>query len=392
MKPILRRIRIRSRFTFRRRMIVIVLGLIIGVSSLLFTNAMAKQLRQKEKNEVQLWHYAMNKLIGDIDPDNPLLGYIINTDNNIPFLVADEKMKVIKSHLIPERVLDNPRLLRDKIHEMGTKNNVLLIYTWTNDVYYMYFDESWLLKALTFFPYIQLGIIIIFLAFVYITFLSTKQDEQNRVWIGLAKETAHQLGTPTSSLLGWIEYLRTQDIDQNIVEEMNKDLVRLMQVVDRFSKIGSETVLSESAINEIVGDSVMYFKSRIPKNVTLTYNGLAMAQQKAMVNEALFEWVIENLLKNALDALSGVGSLDVRLSDDDKWIYIDVKDTGKGIHKNNFKNIFKPGFTTKTRGWGLGLSLSKRIIEDYHKGKIFVLESEIDKGTTIRVALRKLDS
>ncbi len=392
MKSLFSRIRIRSRFTFRRRMLVIILGLIIGVSSLLFTNAMAKQLRQKEKNEVQLWHYAMNKLIGDIEPDNPLLGYIVNTDNNIPFLVADERMKVIKSHLIPQRILDNPRLLRDKIHEMGTKNNVLLIYTWTNDVYYMYFDESWLLKALTFFPYIQLGIIVIFLVFVYITFLSTKQDEQNRVWIGLAKETAHQLGTPTSSLLGWIEYLRTQDIDQNIVEEMNKDLVRLMQVVDRFSKIGSETVLSESAINEIVGDSVMYFKSRIPKNVTLTYNGLAMAQQKAMVNEALFEWVIENLLKNALDALSGVGSIDVKLSDDDKWIYIDVQDTGKGIHKNNFKNIFKPGFTTKTRGWGLGLSLSKRIIEDYHKGKIFVLESGMDKGTTIRVALHKLDS
>ena len=173
---------------------------------------------------------------------------------------------------------------------------------------------------------------------------------------------------------------------------MNKDIVRLTKVVDRFSKIGAATPLSEGVVNEIVGDSVMYFRTRVPKNVTLTYNGLAMARQKAMVNEALFEWVIENLLKNAMDAVSGKGTIDVRLSNDPGHIYIDVSDTGKGIAKSNFKRIFEPGFTTKTRGWGLGLSLSKRIIEDYHGGKISVLDSEIDKGTTMRIALKKIYS
>ena len=206
----------------------------------------------------------------------------------------------------------------------------------------------------------------------------------------LAKETAHQLGTPISSLLGWIEYLKTQHIDPSVVEEMNKDLTRLMKVADRFSKIGSETVLSPANVNEVVGSSVMYFRTRIPRNVTLSYNGLAIAPVQAMINGALFEWVVENLLKNSLDALQGQGEIDVRISDDLEWVYIDVKDTGKGIPKSNFKRIFEPGFTTKTRGWGLGLSLSRRIIEEYHKGRIYVVDSEPGRGTTIRIALKRL--
>ena len=190
--------------------------------------------------------------------------------------------------------------------------------------------------------------------------------------------------------MGWVEYLRSQPVDQSAVEEMNKDLTRLMKVVDRFSKIGSETILSPGTVNELVGNSVLYFRTRIPRNVSLDYNGLAIAPVKAMVNEALFEWVVENLLKNALDALQGKGKIDVKITDDANNVYIDVSDTGKGIAKANFNRIFEPGFTTKTRGWGLGLSLSRRIIEDYHKGRIGVLESEIDKGTTIRITLKKL--
>ena len=197
-------------------------------------------------------------------------------------------------------------------------------------------------------------VITAFILLGFIAFRSSKHDEQNRVWIGLAKETAHQLGTPTSSLLGWIEYLRSQDVDQSAVEEMNKDLTHLMKIVDRFSKIGSETPLT-------------------PANI----------------NAALFEWVVENLMKNSLDALQGHGSIDVRISSDDKNVMIDVKDTGKGIPKGNWKRIFEPGFTTKTRGWGLGLSLSRRIVEEYHQGKIAVIDSEIGKGTTIRITLKR---
>lgn len=377
-------------FSFRSRLVVIAVGLVIGVSSLLFTNNMAAQLREKEKNEVDIWVAAFREL--GADPGNPLLLSIITTRNNIPFVLIDWDQRVIASHLIPEHILNHPDLLNQKLVELAEINPRIKVETLYNETFYIFFDESKLLKSLTYFPYIQLLVIIVFVLFGYIALRSTKQDEQNRVWIGLAKETAHQLGTPTSSLLGWLEYLRTQNIDPTAIAEMNKDIIRLTKVVDRFSKIGAATSLSEGVINEIVGNSVIYFRTRVPKNVTISYNGLAMAQQKAMINEALFEWVIENLLKNAMDALSGKGTIDVKLSNDDNWIYIDVKDTGKGIAKGNFKRIFEPGFTTKTRGWGLGLSLSKRIIEGYHSGKIFVLDSEINKGTTIRIALKKIYS
>ena len=377
-------------FSFRSRLVVIAVGLVIGVSSLLFTNNMAAQLREKEKNEVDIWVAAFREL--GADPGNPLLLSIITTRNNIPFVLIDRDQRVIASHLIPEHILNHPDLLNQKLVELAEINPRIKVETLYNETFYIFFDESKLLKSLTYFPYIQLLVIIVFVLFGYIALRSTKQDEQNRVWIGLAKETAHQLGTPTSSLMGWVEYLRAQPIDQQAVDEMSKDVTRLSKVVDRFSKIGSATLLSEGVINEIVGGSVLYFRTRVPRNVTISYNGLAMARQKAMVNEALFEWVIENLLKNAMDALSGKGTIDVKLSNDDNWIYIDVKDTGKGIAKGNFKRIFEPGFTTKTRGWGLGLSLSKRIIEGYHSGKIFVLDSEINKGTTIRIALKKIYS
>jgi signal transduction histidine kinase len=242
---------------------------------------------------------------------------------------------------------------------------------------------------LVFFPYVQLTIILIFAIFAYIAFSSTKQNEQNRVWVGLAKETAHQLGTPTSSLLGWVEYLRTQPIDQMAVDEMSKDLAHLMKIVDRFSKIGSETQLSPTNINEVVGDTVMYFRRRIPRNVTLDYNGLAIAPIRVSMNAALFEWVVENLMKNSLDALQGQGNIEVTVGESGDNVFVEVSDTGKGIAKSNWTRIFEPGYTTKTRGWGLGLSLSRRIIEEYHKGKIAVVRSEIGKGTTIRITLKR---
>ena len=187
-----------------------------------------------------------------------------------------------------------------------------------------------------------------------------------------------------------MEYLRSQEVDPSAVDEMNKDLAHLMKIVDRFSKIGSETVLSPNNVNEVVGESVMYFRKRIPRNVTLSYNGLAMAPVKANINVALFEWVVENLMKNALDAMQGHGEIDVNVSSNNKFVIIDVSDTGKGIAKSNWKRIFEPGYTTKTRGWGLGLSLSRRIVEDYHHGKIFVARSEVGHGTTFRITLKRI--
>jgi len=377
-------------FSFRNRVVIVAVGLVIGVSSLLFTGNMARELRNKELSEVAMWSFAMRRLGGMFDRTDPIVQYILSDKNNIPFIITDRNLNVVGHANIPEKVLTNPVLLRKKLEAFSNTNQPFEVITWNETVFYIFYGESFLLKTLVYFPYIQMIVVGIFLLFGYITFRSSRNDEQNRVWIGLAKETAHQLGTPTSSLLGWIEYLNEEGVEPNITEEMCKDLHRLTKVVDRFSKIGSETELVETNINEVVGECVQYFITRLPKNITLRYNGYAIAPIEARINTALFEWVIENLIKNSIDAMtSGSGNINVTLRDDDKHIIIDISDTGRGIPKANFQKIFNPGFTTKTRGWGLGLSLSKRVIEVYHKGRIFVAESESDKGTTIRIALKR---
>ena len=347
----------RTTLSFRKKVVLISFGLAIGCVSLWFTSSMARQLREKENYEVRLWALAIERL-GQFNADDPLSAYIMDSRNNIPFIrTTDNFSEVLSSNLIPDRILYHPDLLSRKLEQLARENPPLEITAWNGSRFYIFYGNSRLQKTLTVFPFVQLAVIVIFIGFGFLTFRSSQEDEQNKVWIGLAKETAHQLGTPISSLLGWIEYLKTQHIDPSVVEEMNKDLTRLMKVADRFSKIGSETVLSPANVNEVVGSSVMYFRTRIPRNVTLSYNGLAIAPVQAMINGALFEWVVENLLKNSLDALQGQGEIDVRISDDLEWVYIDVKDTGKGIPKSNFKRIFEPGFTTKTRGdWGSRLA------------------------------------
>lgn len=380
--------------TFRNRMVVIVLGLVLACVSLFFTSRMARSLSEKEQHDVQIWAMAMERS-GNTSmflAEDPLMAEIISGRNNIPLIITDNNLHVIESHLIPQSVINHPDLLREKIDQLTEKNTPIVIRNRWNaqDNIYIFYGESRLLRTLYYFPLVQLVVVVIFILFGYIAFSSSKQDEQNRVWIGLAKETAHQLGTPTSSLLGWIEYLRTQEVDQTAVDEMNKDLTHLMKIVDRFSKIGSETILASANINEVVGGCVMYFRTRIPRNVTLDYNGLATAPVQAMINSALFEWVVENLLKNSLDALQGQGAIKVTISSNSESVFVDVRDTGKGIARSNWKRIFEPGFTTKTRGWGLGLSLSRRIIEEYHKGRIAVIDSEIGKGTTIRITLKRI--
>jgi signal transduction histidine kinase len=381
----------KSRFTFRSRGMFIILGLVIGSSSLLFTFRLAHQIQLKEKFEVdRIWSYAMRKT-GE-SPDADFLNAIIHANNSIPFIVVDQNLKYIVSNRIPGRILNDPRLFRKKLEKLASINVPLEIRSeenlWQDRNYYLlvYYDRSGIQKALYYFPLIQIGVIALFVVFSFMTFNSSKQNETNRIWIGMAKETAHQLGTPTSSLLGWVEYLRTQPVDPMAVDEMSKDLTRLLKVVDRFSKIGAETVFASKEITELVAGTVAYFRTRTPRNVELRYER-PDTPQYALINDALFEWVIENLLKNALDALQGKGVITVSVYPEDQWLNIDVTDTGKGMTKANFKRIFEPGFTTKTRGWGLGLSLSARIIERYHKGKIYVVDSELNRGTTMRVSL-----
>ena len=375
-------------------MSILVIGMALAALSLFYNYRLADVLRQKEQNDVTLWVAAMERVSHDAFGNyrtDPLISHIVSTQNNIPFIVTDENLSLIVSNRIPEDVLRDPDKFRRKLDELTEQNTPRTVrMMWSQGhSHIIFYGRSQLLTALYYFPYAQWLIIAIFIIFALIALQSTKQDEQNRVWIGLAKETAHQLGTPTSSLLGWIEYLRTQQVDPTVVDEMNKDLQHLMKIVDRFSKIGSEAVLTPTSVNEVVGDTVMYFRRRVPRNVTLTYNGLAMAPIRVSINTALFEWVIENLMKNSLDALQGQGSIEVVVGESGNTVFVEVSDTGKGIAKSNWTRIFEPGFTTKTRGWGLGLSLSRRIIEEYHAGKIAVVRSEMGKGTTIRVTLER---
>ena len=384
-----------GKISFRSRISILVIGMVLAVLSLFYTNYLADVLRQKEHNDVKLWVAAMERVSREAFGNylvDPLISHIVSTHNNIPFIITDEDLSLVMSNRIDEDVLRDPEKFRRKLNELTEENTprtVRLMWT-TGRSHIIFYGRSQLLTALYYFPYVQWLIIFIFILFTYIALQSTKQDEQNRVWIGLAKETAHQLGTPISSLLGWVEYLRSLEVDATAVEEMNKDLVHLMKIVDRFSKIGSETDLTINSVNEVVGETVMYFRKRLPRNVTLSYNGLAMAPVKANLNVALFEWVVENLMKNALDAMQGHGELDVTLSSNDKSVIIEVRDTGKGIPKGNWKRIFGPGYTTKTRGWGLGLSLARRIVEDYHHGKIAVAKSEVGRGTTFRITLKRV--
>ena len=387
-------LRLKNKVFENGRLVILVLATTLIVASLLMTNRMARALQEKEKHDVELWAAAMERVNRDAMGDyinDPLIATIINNRNNIPFIITDENLRVISHHLIPEEVVEDKVELERALRRMSKDNTPIVVkFWWTNaHNHIIFYGHSLTLRTLYIFPYIQMFIIVIFVLVSFVAFRSVKQGEQNRIWVGLAKETAHQLGTPTSSLLGWIEYLREQPIDQMVVDEMQKDLSHLMKVVDRFSKIGSETPLTLESLNEVVGESVMYFRKRIPRNVTLDYNGLATDTVKAKINVALFEWVVENLMKNSLDALQGHGKIEVTIGADAKYAWVDVADTGKGIPKSKWKSIFEPGYTTKTRGWGLGLSLSCRIVEEYHNGKIAVVESELGKGSRFRITLKR---
>lgn len=386
--------RIKNTIFENGRVIVLVLAIILIAVSLLLTYSMARSLHQKEKHDVGLWAAAMERVNSEAMSDytkDPLVARIINNRNNIPFIITDENLRVISYHLVSSEVINSPTLLHATLNKMVDDNTPIIVRfgKHRNHNHIIFYGHSQALQTLYFFPLVQILIIVVFVLVVFVAFSYLKQSEQSRVWVGLAKETAHQLGTPTSSLLGWIEYLREQPVEQSAVDEMQKDVSHLMKIVDRFSKIGSETQLKEESLNEVVGNAVIYFRKRIPRNVTLEYITPESEMIRVKMSATLFEWVVENLMKNALDALQGHGTIKVSIGQDHKNAWVEVSDTGKGIPKSKWKRIFEPGYTTKTRGWGLGLSLSNRVIKEYHKGKIAVIHSGIDEGTTIRITIKK---
>jgi signal transduction histidine kinase len=279
--------------------------------------------------------------------------------------------------------------LKEQVKEMNSEQAPIeIVFGKQNEKNYVYYRDSLLIRQLRYYPFFQLAVISLFLLVSYLAFSSSRKAEQNQVWVGMAKETAHQLGTPLSSLMAWVDYLKAQG-NTGPVEEIEKDVARLNTITERFSKIGSSPSLKKENLNEVVQTSINYFSPRTSSKVTFHLSNTSSHDVFAPMNIPLFEWVLENIFKNAVDAMSGEGSVSVNITDQQQFAYIDIADTGKGIPKSRYKTVFKPGFTSKSRGWGLGLSLSKRIVEEYHGGRIFVKSSDLNKGTTFRIVLPK---
>lgn len=385
------------------KLILFFVAVLIGISSLFYTNILVKKLSAEERKSVELWAEATRQFaLMNTNTDISFITEVIINNKTIPVIQTDENNRILAArnldpvksrldslNLTREEYQRNKKYLYGQLEKMSAGNEPIEIVLSEHHRNYIYYKDSVLLSQLFYYPFIQLGVIFLFILFAYYAFSSSRKAEQNQVWVGMSKETAHQLGTPISSLIAWIEYLRMKDIDAEILNEIDKDLVRLETITERFSKIGSAPVLTRQNIIEVITASVSYIKKRTSDEVI--YNLHFSLEDEVMVplNRALFEWVIENLCKNALDAMDGKGVIDIYLQDNTQILYVDIRDSGKGIPKSKFRTVFNPGYTTKERGWGLGLSLSKRIIENYHLGKIFVKSSDPAIGTVFRIALKR---
>lgn len=384
----------RSIYDSRQRwtVIFILIAAFIVTATVLVSNSFSAQLAQEERSRVEIWAEATSLLTSDsadaADQSMNLILHILNSNTSIPVILCDENGNVesFKNIEVPDK--DKEKFFQKKITELKSKNPPIVFEIGDGVNQYLYYDESLVLKRLMLYPYIQLAVVFIFIIIAFLALITAKKAEQNKVWVGLSKETAHQLGTPISSLIAWVEYLKTKDVDGTYLKEMEKDVKRLETVADRFSKIGSNPDPLPLNINDSVKSSCEYMSTRVSSKVKFN---VKLSEEPALVlmNDALFSWVIENLTKNAVDAMVGQGCIDFQVENNTKKVCIDVTDTGKGLSKSRFKTIFNPGYTTKTRGWGLGLSLVKRIVESYPGGKIYVKNSEIGKGTTFRIELRR---
>lgn len=392
------------------KIIFLAVGIAAIVTVMLISNNLVKELAQQERERMNVWAQATERLAkADADADFEFLLSIIEQNNSIPVLVADADFNILeyRNFRLPdkndnaepgfEQLSENNRqylLKRLKsqggetpLHEMASHNpHFIEVVIFDNTYQYIYYEDSILLRRLAWYPYVQLGVMVVLLIVIYFAVIYTKRAEQNRVWVGLSKETAHQLGTPISSLMAWTQYLELTGADKEVTSEIDKDVKRLSVIADRFSKIGSIPELQLEYLNDVVGGSLDYMKNRISGKVAINMH-LTSDDHGVKLSRPLFEWVMENLTKNAVDAMNGEGRIDITTGADKNMAFIEISDTGKGIARKNFKTIFNPGYTTKKRGWGLGLTLVKRIIEEYHGGKIFVKSSELGHGTTFRIEL-----
>lgn len=388
----------------RWKFILFFFALLITGGSLWYTHYLVKNISKAEHTRAEVWAKSTSNIaaLSNLDDDYVTFIYGIRDSLAVPAIVADQADSIIyyrgldstKTNVRTEqstKKIYDPVYFRDQLREMKMQH--LPIVLEGKKKWYVYYKDSLLLTQLRIFPYVQLTVIAIFLIISYSVFSSSRRSEQNLVWVGMAKETAHQLGTPISSLMAWVELLKAKfDAEKEpLVMEMENDIKRLEMVADRFSKIGSEPILQSNRVHHVVTDFVNYFKVRASDKIKFLVSGDSSVD--ALINIPLFDWVLENLLKNAANAIEGHGKIEVRIANNEskKQVFIDVIDTGKGIPRSKFDTVFQPGYTTRKRGWGLGLSLTKRIVENYHKGYIFIKDSEVGKGTTFRVILKTCD-
>jgi len=372
----------------RWKQLIVVSAVLIGLGSLWYTSALVEKLANEERKKVELWAKATETLASAADPtmDLSFVFDVIKDNQTIPVILTTETDSIITSRNLDSIQAENPSYLAAKLSEMKKMAQPIEVklIAGKNLIYY---SHSNLLKQLQIFPFVQLGVIGLFIFVSYLAFSSSRRAEQDQVWVGMSKETAHQLGTPLSSLMAWVEYMKMKELDKEMMDELEKDVNRLNVITERFSKIGSSPELTNQNVYKVIEESADYMRARSPKKVNIYFSENTEKQILVPLNAPLFAWVVENLFRNAVDAMEGAGQIIISIASQGKHVIIDVEDTGKGIPRSKLKTVFQPGYTTKKRGWGLGLSLSKRIIEIYHGGKIFVKESLPNKGTTFRIVL-----
>jgi len=400
----------------RWKILLLFIAIIIGIASLAYTNWLTKKMAMEELKKVELWAETnkhlnnitinpttsegnelpskdaktLSREIDELESDyTSILGMVISQNTTIPMIVVEPNGKINLSANISYSEERKESVLNKELKKMKKSGEPIRIDLAEDDYLLLYYRQSSILRNLRYYPFIQLVIIIVFIIVAYLAFSATQRAEQNQVWVGMSKETAHQLGTPISSLMAWIELLKLQNVDKTIIQEFEKDTQRLERITERFSKIGSKPELKRQNLIEVLNSTISYLKTRSSNKVIFETSFSDNDYLEIPLNAALFSWVIENICKNAIDAMGNNGTISVILKEKENQVYIDVTDTGVGVAKSQFKTIFQPGYSTKKRGWGLGLSLAKRIVEIYHNGKIFIKSSEIGKGTTFRIIMNK---
>lgn len=373
------------------KILLLLNALLIGLTTLWYTNKLVEKLAEEERKKVEVWANATKQILfginDDLNSDFTLPLSIIQSNNTIPVIILNQNQTVSAFRNIDSSIIKDSALLSHEIREMKSKNEPITLELSDQEKIIIIYRNSLILRKLKSYPIVQLFVISIFMLISYLAFSYSRRSEQNQVWVGMSKETAHQLGTPISSLMAWTDMLENKHFDEEIVTEMKSDLQRLNTVVNRFSKIGSKPKLEDEDLIEIVENAIFYLSKRVSNKIKFNLEKYS-EPLNVKVNKSLIEWVIENLTKNAVDAMQGEGMINISFGTSKKAFWIDFCDTGIGIPTSKYKTIFKPGYTNKERGWGLGLSLSKRIMNTYHNGDIFVLKSQLGRGACFRILLK----